>query len=172
MPALRAIILVAALQLFSMLRVMDIALHALQATRDVALPLWVFTAFTQPISLSQAPTHAGVWGLGRACRQEGASPQVWCADVCSSGAQNMAMLIHQGTLRLLDGCVRGLHFSASLEPEAACSDATLRCTDTSKGQGNFADCTAGNVSWPRSHRNGIQNPHLASMCCILGKRFW
>ena len=124
---LHAIISVAALQLeagvhSSMLRVVDIALHVLQAVCHVTLPLWVVTASTQPISLSRGPAHGGLWGLGRACRRESATLPMRCVDVCNSGAS--MMVIHRLTLRHSAGCVRGLQASLSVEPEAVCSNAT------------------------------------------------
>ena len=126
-----AVIFVAALQLDSVtqspneLRVMDITLHVLQAMSDQgAPPVWIYTASTQPISCARAPAHAGLWGLGRACRQERATLPVWCVDACDGGAGSMSMLIREHTVRLANGCVRGLQTSASMEPESACSVAT------------------------------------------------
>ena len=109
----------------SMLRVMDFALHVLHTAQHVALPLWICTALTQSRSFVSTPSHAGLWGLGRACRQEAMTMPVWCADVYDGCTRTTAMLIHRHMLQLSDGCVRGLQASSSVEPEAVCNRSAM-----------------------------------------------
>ena len=89
-----AIVLTAFLQQSSCvaaeLRTLDLALRLLQALRDPLPPVWLRTRGTQPVSLSRSPVHAGLWGLGRACRQERTTLPVWCVDVCNSGAHDLS----------------------------------------------------------------------------------
>ena len=108
------------------LHVMDVALRLLQtlSAQSSPPPVWFCTMEVQPFSSTGMPSHAGVWGLVRTCRQELAKLPAWCIDV-QSGAQAMHMLIQSHALRLPGGSVRGLQLKVSLEPEVACSTTTL-----------------------------------------------
>jgi len=98
----------------SMLHVMDFALHVLHTAQHVALPLWICTALTQSRSVVGAPSHAGLWGLGRTCRQEAMTMPVWCADAYDGCTRTTAKLIHRHMLQRPDGCVRGVKAIRSL----------------------------------------------------------
>jgi SAM-dependent methyltransferase len=108
------------------LRVVDAALHLLQAQAVLAAApaVWLCTTATQPLSQSSVHTNAGLWGLARACRQERTALPAWCVDV-RENAEGVATVIRQHTLRLPSGSVRGLHLSTSVEPEAAFHTANL-----------------------------------------------
>ena len=102
------------------LRMVEVALHLLQASRDRTLPVWLCTSGTQPVSCSSMPTHAGLWGLARACRQELTLLPAWCIDM-SATSQGMAQVIAHHTLRLPTGRVRALQLGVSVEPEITCN---------------------------------------------------
>ena len=108
------------------MRVMDIALHMLQAqaTLETAPPVWLCTAGTQRAARVSTPPHAGLWGLARTCRQEHMSLPAWCVDV-REGGRGVARVVEQHALRVSSGSVRGLQTRASLEPELACGATSL-----------------------------------------------
>ena len=100
------------------LRVIDGALRLLQSQSllDGAPPTWLCTKETQPIMQATA-SHAGLWGLARACRQEYPTLPAGCVDVQESG-QGLAAIIHHPSLRLPGGSVHGMHLRTSIETEA------------------------------------------------------
>jgi hypothetical protein len=110
------------------LRVVDTALRLLQrhAMLKTAPPVWFCMARTQPVSHEQVHTNAGLWGLARACRSEHMALPASCIDMqVGTTASASVTMMHQHTLRLSSGCVRGLNMSASVEPEAACAGSLL-----------------------------------------------
>ena len=137
----------------SMLRVMDFALHVLHTAQHFLLPLWICTALTQSRSVMGAPSHAGLWGLGRTCRQEATTMPVWCVDAYDGGTCTTAMLIHRHVLQRPDGCVRGLQASSSVEPEAVCCRSAMlgvpRLVASYGNTPNDVGCT------------------FSSLCCLL-----
>ena len=108
------------------LRVVDTALRLLQeqAALHTALPVWLATRATQPLSQVVAASHSGLWGLARACRLEHMTLPAWCVDV-RDDERCMNAVIRQHTLQLPHGSVQALQLSASVEPEAACASDTL-----------------------------------------------
>ena len=117
----------------SELYVVSVALDMAQtlAAMRSTPPVWMCTLSTQAVSVSTSrpgSSHAQLWGLGRACRQEIATLPAWCVDLRADDAyaiEQLARLSSQGTLQLSAGVVRGLHASASIEPEAASHGAAL-----------------------------------------------
>ena len=103
----------------------DTALCLLQSVcQGAMLPVWLCTPRTQPLLHVLGPSHAGLWGLARSCRQEYTSLPAWCLDMQESACGLMTLHRHHG-LQLSSGSVRGLQLNTSAEPEAACHGTTL-----------------------------------------------
>ena len=104
----------------------SVALELLQAQAAArsAPSVWICTRgmLAGRSDASGGAPLAGLWGLGRACRQEVPATPAWCLDFegdSTQADQSFVGLMASGRLQLSAGVVRGLHLSSSVEPEAA-----------------------------------------------------
>jgi SAM-dependent methyltransferase len=105
------------------LRSLAVTLDALQArsmySQGRLIPMFICTIGTQPSGVARQCANAGLWGLARACRQEGVLPTS-CIDL-QRGLQDLsglALALHGQMLQVAGGSVRGLQLATSFEPEA------------------------------------------------------
>ena len=109
---------------------MDVVQSQAQHSSGTAPRLWILTHETQKAALRDSagkavdPSHAGIWGLARACRAELPALPAWCVDLTRGDAAYAAIspILRNGdAIRPSAGSVRGLNETPSVEPEAVCS---------------------------------------------------